>query len=90
MSVKAVTVQVEAVKVTVEVMRLPTDAVRLLWNPWECVEDMVVLVKVEWTNTCHEESACRGHDIASRGCGSVSRGLEIGVGSDCRDPDNVI
>ncbi len=39
----------------------------------------VVLVEVEWTNTCHEENACRGHEIACRGRGSASKGLEIGV-----------
>ncbi len=40
---------------------------------------VVVLEEVEWTNACHEENACRGHESACRGCVSASRGLEIGV-----------
>jgi hypothetical protein len=39
----------------------------------------VVLVEVEWTNKCHEENACRGHESACRGRVSASKGLKIGV-----------
>jgi hypothetical protein len=38
-----------------------------------------VLVEVEWTNTCHEKNACKGHESACRGRVSASRGIEIGV-----------
>jgi hypothetical protein len=37
------------------------------------------VVIVEWTHTCHEERACRGHESDFRVRRCASRGLEIGV-----------
>ncbi len=39
----------------------------------------IVIGEVEWTHTCHKESACRGQESACRGRRCASRGLEIEV-----------
>ncbi len=52
-------------------MRVPMEAMRV------CKSHEVALEEVEWANTGHEESACRGYESNCKDHGSACRGLGI-------------